>query len=521
MHYLLALFGGVLVALGLPPLSLWPLVFAGLACYIVASERAPSRPRMQFVLGLLFAWGWLAPAMGWMWQLVPGGFVVAPLLFAVLHGVAAVVASAINQRASSRHIHQTPSRTANFATRAAAHVLVECLRFVTPFGGVPLAGLALSVADTRLAQLVRLVGPLGLALWIFLFAGVWAELWMRRREIGWRSRRPVLMVLTALVVLQGVAQLAPRGRDTGETLRIAVVQGGGPQGVLAVNSNPRDVIDRHLAATALLNPSDRLDLVVWPENAIDVRDFTTSKVRDEIVTEVQRIGAPFAVGVTEDAGAAFTNAQILIDRDGIEQSRYDKVRRVPYGEYIPLRGLLAGLGAPVDRIPRDAVAGTTPAVLMVPHGNSNVSLAVAISWEIFFSGRVNDGVSAGGQVVLNPTNGSSYTGEILQQQQVATSQLRALESGRFVVQAATTGYSLIVDADGRVLQRIPIGQQAVIFADVPLRSGQTLYSRFGYAQFGDLPLVIMLIAFVACVAWRSRKTGLHINHPPHQVGSAE
>ncbi|MDP4973749.1 MAG: hypothetical protein NWP78_03715, partial [Ilumatobacteraceae bacterium] len=83
---------------------------------------------------------------------------------------------------------------------------------------------------------------------------------------------------------------------------------------------------------------------------------------------------------------------------------------------------------------------------------------------IFFSGRVNDGVSAGGQVVLNPTNGSSYTGEILQQQQVATSQLRALESGRFVVQAATTGYSLIVDADGRVLQRIPIGQQAVIFA---------------------------------------------------------
>jgi apolipoprotein N-acyltransferase len=90
-----------------------------------------------------------------------------------------------------------------------------------------------------------------------------------------------------------------------------------------------------------------------------------------------------------------------------------------------------------------------------------------------------------------------------------------------VVQAATTGYSLIVDADGRVLQRIPIGQQAVIFADVPLRSGQTLYSRFGYSQFGDLPLVILLIAFVAGMAWRSRKIGLHKNHPPHQVGSTE
>ena len=118
MHYLLALFGGVLVALGLPPLSLWPLVFAGLACYIVASERAPSRPRVQFLLGLLFAWGWLAPAMGWMWQLVPGGFVVAPLLFAIMHGVAAVVASAINQRASSRHLHQAPSRPITPADQA-------------------------------------------------------------------------------------------------------------------------------------------------------------------------------------------------------------------------------------------------------------------------------------------------------------------------------------------------------------------------------------------------------------------
>ena len=66
-------------------------------------------------------------------------------------------------------------------------------------------------------------------------------------------------------------------------------------------------------------------------------------------------------------------------------------------------------------------------------------LAVVISWEVFFGGRARDGVKHGGQVLLNPTNGASYTGTIVQTQQVASSRLRAIETGRWVVQAAPTG----------------------------------------------------------------------------------
>jgi apolipoprotein N-acyltransferase len=276
---------------------------------------------------------------------------------------------------------------------------------------------------------------------------------------------------------------------------------------LAINSNPRDVTDRHLAATALLNKDQGLDLVVWPENAIDVDDFTTSSARSVLTQEAIRIDAPIAVGVTEDAGRAFTNAQILLSTSGDEASRYDKVRRVPYGEYIPLRSLLASLGAPVDRIPRDAAAGTERAVLTMPHNGQNVPLAVAISWEVFFSDRVNDGVSMGGQLVINPTNGSSYTGEILQQQQVATSQLRALESGRYLVQAATTGYTVFIDHKGHVLQRIPVGEQAVIFADVPLRTGRTLFSHTG-----TWPVVLALFVVIGVLVRRARS--------PHSLRSS-
>ena len=508
---MLALLGGVLVAVGIPPFGVWPAMFVGAACYIVATQRSTNGSGSAFLLGFLFAWGWFAPALGWMWHLVPGGFVVAPLLFALMHGVAGLIASRLAPREKS-------TLTQRIMVLALAHTLAECLRFVAPFGGVPLAGMALGVADTRLAHLVRVVGPLGVSLWVFLAGGVVAELWLRRREFGWKTRQSALTMLVALVVAQAGGYIAPSGRDIGASLRIAAVQGGGPQGVLAINSNSRDVIDRHLEATTLLDTNSTIatspglaadsasaaprdiDLVVWPENTIDVRDFSVSKVRRELVAEARRIDAPFAVGVTEDAGNNFTNAQIVMTTDGAETSRYDKVRRVPYGEYVPLRSLLESLGAPVNRIPRDAVAGSATAVIEVPRGSEIVPLAVAISWEVFFSARALEGVNAGGQVLLNPTNGSSYTGEILQQQQVATSQLRALETGRWVVQAATTGYSMFVDHDGHILDRIPIGKQAVIVRDIPLRTGRTVYS-----YLGDTVIAIALLLTLVGVTWRTRR----------------
>jgi len=492
--FALALLGGALVALSIPPYSLWPLGILGIACFFVAAERVAARASAQFAVGTAFAWAWLAPGMGWMWQLVPGGFVVAPLLFAVWHGIASVVASRLVPRS------HTPST--RLLVRAATHSLVECVRFYAPFGGVPLATTGLGVADTRLAGLARVAGALGVSLWLFVAAGVVGALWLTRREFGWRARRGVLITVAVLVSVQALAAFAPRGDDSGRTMRVAAVQGGGPQAVLAIDSNPREVTARHLAATRLLDADDKIDLVVWPENVIDVPEFATSNIRDDIAAEARRIGAPFVVGVTEDAGDNFTNAQIVVLPDASVSGRYDKVLRVPYGEYIPLRGLLDSLGAPVDRIPRDAVAGTQPAYVDVSLPSRTERFAVAISWEVFFSRRVNEGVASGGGVVFNPTNGSSYTGEILQRQQVATSQLRAIESGRFVVQAATTGYSLVVDHEGHVLQRIPIGKQAVIFHDVAVRTGRTVYSRTGDA----LVVGVIVVIIVAGVSRRRRTT---------------
>jgi apolipoprotein N-acyltransferase len=125
---------------------------------------------------------------------------------------------------------------------------------------------------------------------------------------------------------------------------------------------------------------------------------------------------------------------------------------------------------------------------------------VVISWEVFFGGRVREGVQEGAQAVLNPTNGASYTGTIVQTQQVASSRLRAIESGRWVVQAAPTGFSAIIDDAGTVLQRSAISERTILVADVELRDGFTWYT-----DLGDAPFVGALIVVSAIAAWAGRR----------------
>ena len=179
--------------------------------------------------------------------------------------------------------------------------------------------------------------------------------------------------------------------------------------------------------------------------------------------------------------------------DGEQTSRYDKVRRVPFGEYVPLRGLLDALGAPVDQVPTNAVAGTAPAFIDLPDGTR---LGVVISWEVFFGGRAREGVKEGASALVNPTNGASYTGTIVQTQQVASSRLRAIETGRWLVQAAPTGFSEFVTPDGDVIDRTAVGEQAVIRHRIELRTGRTWY-----VGIGDGPYLVALGAVLVLARW--------------------
>ena len=474
-HAAISLGAGALVAASLPPWGWWPLAFVGIAVLdrLVADQPAGVR----FRRGALFSVGWLAPGMGWMWYLSAPGYMAAVALYAGLHGAALAI---------------IPAGRWRWLALPAALTVAEAIRFSFPFGGAPLASLAISQVAGPLAPLARIGGPL-LLTWATLMVGVALSMLWERRD--WRPA----FAIAPVAVLLAVAVVAPDGTPTGRTIEVAFVQGGGPQGTRASNTRARDVVERHLAATRTLAPGP--DLVVWPENVIDVARFETSVERDEVAAEAARLGVPIIVGITEDAVGedAFVNAQVVVLPDGTISSRYEKVRRVPFGEYMPMRGLLGALGAPVDEVPRDALAGTGPAYLDTPEGR----VAVVISWEVFFGGRARDGVGNGGLFLINPTNGSSYTGTVLQSQQVASSRLRSIETGRWEVQVSPTGFSAFITPDGDVLQRTGVSEQAVRTQDIELRDGSTIYVRIG-----DLPIVgLAALVLLACLIVVRRSPG--------------
>jgi apolipoprotein N-acyltransferase len=466
----LALGAGFLVALSMPPWGWWPLAFAGVVAFEVALGPEPG-PAARWWRGALFGFAWLGMGTGWMWQLTVPGYIAASIIFAAFHGLAALAA---------------PRGRWRVIGRPAAHALVEALRFSFPFGGVPLASLGISQAGGPFLPVVR-VGGVILVSWVVLqigFAiGALVESVPRRRP-DWLAFGGIAAV--SLVAL--LAAVAPRGTGTGMTYDIAAVQGGGEQGTSALEVPSSLVTERHVTATRAIAPDADLDMVLWPENVIDADRFDESEEYQQVAGQAARLGVPLVVGITDNApehADRFRNAQVVVTPTGAITARYDKVRRVPFGEYVPLRGILEALGAPVDRIADDAVPGADPAVLELPDGTR---LGVVISWEVFFGGRAREGVEHGAEVIVNPTNGASYTGTIVQTQQVASSRLRAVETGRWVVQAAPTGFSAFVAPDGEVVVRTAVSEQAVIRREVELRTGRTWY-----VALGDRPWIVLLV----------------------------
>ncbi len=289
-----AVAGGTLIAFSMPPWGFWPLAFVGVAVFERSLDDDLSR-RRRAVFGFAFGLPWMLLGLGWMWFLTAPGYLVASMLFAGLHAGAAALA---------------PSGPWRTVGRPAAHTLAEATRMFIPFGGVPLATLGISQASGPLLGMAR-VGGVVLVTWVvfqvgFALAGPAPAIpaLAARQRPGATGQPQGLVALLGVAVLVALTAIAPTGsnRDV-PPARVAAVQGGGVQGSSALDVPSASVTEAHLVATASIEPSDDLDLVVWPENGIDVNDmpFVDSDAFDAIVVQAARLGVPISAGVTIDS----------------------------------------------------------------------------------------------------------------------------------------------------------------------------------------------------------------------------
>lgn len=480
-----AVAAGIALTASLPPWGFWPMAFVGIA--LLDRLLAGVGWRSRLWRGSVVGWALFTPSILWISQLTAPGYVVAVLFFGGIVGAFCIL---------------VPPHAGRALGLVGAWVLCESLRTAWPFGGVPLSLLAVGQVAGPLASIARVGGVLAIA-------GATVALGVALSAAAGRHWVKATVITLAVLVLVAVAAVAPSGHPTGKEIDVALVQGGGPQGTRAINTDRRKVFERHIAASQEVPPG--MDLVLWPENVVD----TDAAVQDsEEGTELQELArqlrAPLAVGTVEGVDDEhFRNSQQVLDAEGNWGDRYVKVQRVPFGEWVPFRSMIEKV-APDTLAARDATVSHQSGLL---HTDA-APLATAISWEVFFGHRARSAVRAGGQLLYNPTNGSTYTGTFVQTQQVASSRLRAIENGRWLVQVAPTGFSAFISPTGEVYQRTGTRERAVeVRRNLPLRTGFTWYTQHGDAPPRIAAVLLLVAAWALDRHYRHRHLGEAVTPP--------
>jgi apolipoprotein N-acyltransferase len=486
---------GVLLALSLPPWGWWPLGVVGAA--LLYWRLAGLSWRARIWSGWLAGLGCYAIGLFWARAFNWYGAVVLILVEALFFAAAAVA---------------TPPRRGRALAFVGACTLAEAVRMTWPFGGLPLGGVFLGQARGPLVQLARLGGPL------LITAGVWAggvvvatagtALWIRvararasqtdaqrdgqtDRQSGSPRLIGTLVITAGIIVLAVVGLVAPDGGAPLRSVRVAMVQGGGQRGLSKEQTSATSVFAAQLAATftvAKAHPSPAL--VLWPEDVVALGRLLAGSPQGALLSRLARqLQTTLVVGVTEPASTtSFRNEVVAWGPSGHIVGVFEKVHRVPFGEYVPLRSFFSHF-ADLSGVPVDAVPGHGTGLMRTPAA----PLGLLVSFEIFYAGRSHESVRAGAQLLAVPTNTSSYSSSQVPTQEIAAAIVQAVETGRDLVQAAPTGFSAAVTQRGVVVQRSALGRRQVLFATVALRSGFTPYDHWG-----DLPvLVLALVALLA------------------------
>jgi apolipoprotein N-acyltransferase len=469
-----------------PPFGWWPLAWLGFAGIAFLLPGQPVRPRI--LLGLGTGVGQFLMGLWWVQEFsIPGW--IALIVVSGLYTTLAVA------------LVPTGRRSSVAIGLPVAMMAAEWARDRFPLGGFPLGEVALGQVASPLAPTLRLGGSLLLTgmtalCGVALAAIVEAVLDWRSTRSPWSSGLPVRvlarrrtwaafgLVAVALAVVAG-AEVSPSGAGGRlPAMKVALVQGGGPRGTRAINTDPELIVQRQVAASARLQPP--LDLVVWPEGVLQTAADTAA-----VSALARQVHATVLSGAVRDVGTTrYVNEVVAWGPDGKVAGRYQKHHLVPFGEYIPGRSLLKHVFN-LANVPLDGIPGPGPGILHSTAG----PLGLLISYEVFFDHLARQDVRAGGQVLVVPTNTASYRGTQVPTQELAASRMRARETGRWVLQVTPTGYTAVVAPGGQVDQRTSLSEPAVLLATVPRESGQT-----PYVVLGDTPFVIAACLLLG-LAW--------------------
>ncbi|MFJ9772495.1 apolipoprotein N-acyltransferase [Kitasatospora sp. NPDC101157] len=494
----LAALAGLLLALAFPPYDLWPLSLLGVAALSLLTRDRTFRQGAW--TGFAFGFPFFLMLLSWLrvvgWDATVGLSVIEALFLALLGG-----ALALTSRLPGRPLWA-----------AALWVTQEWARDRLPLGGFPWGRLAFANTATPYTPLAA-IGGAPLVTFAVALSGTllaWAALRLRgpgrARGSGLRAAAPAVLGAVAALL---VGYLVPVPTAANDTVKVAIVQGNVPNPGMDFLGRPMMVLNNHASATERLaadiqaGKRPRPDVVIWPENSSDLDPFSDPLARQRIDEAVKAVGVPTLVGTLVDGPDAqhVQNEGIVWDPVTGPGASYTKQHPVPFGEYVPFRAELMKVITRLQRVARDFYPGDHNGVMQL----GPAKIGDVICFEVAYDEIVRDTVDSGARVLVVQTNNATYAKTGQPEQQLAMSRLRAVEHGRAVLIAATSGISAVIAPDGTVEQRTAELTPAELSATVPLRDGTTVADRVGALPEWTLAIGGLLACGAALLVGRRRK----------------
>ena len=352
-----------------------------------------------------------------------------------------------------------------------ALLATEELRSVFPFGGFSWMRISFSQADAPYASVIAVGGALLLSAWVLAIAALLARF---RRSFA----IPLLLIIVAPLLLNN-------SYSSQERISFVGIQGNTPSVGLTFNDRAEAVFNLHLEESKKAE-LDGVDVIIWPENAIDVDPYAKVRVRSSLESLTSSLNVPLIAGAITRQSGQLENVSLMYNESGEVVSYYSKQYLTPFGEYIPLRSV-ARLVSPYV----DDVADFSVGERVDNHFVKSFELAPVICYELLSDSLVQSAARSS-EAIIAQTNSATFAGTSESAQQLTITRLRAIENAREIVSVSTVGISAHIGINGEVLSRTQENVSAELLGDVRSNTSRTIANNLG----GFAPALVLFLSIL-------------------------
>ena len=460
---MVAAFAGVLFAFSFEPIGFWFLAPISYAIFLRICQKGVNLYRSAFLFGFISS----AITLWWAGKYVG----LLPLAFlALLHGLFYLPLGFLGRY------------TTNVLWFIPALLATEEVRSRFPFGGFSWMRIAFSQADAPYASVISIGGALLLSAWVLAISTMIAT--FRKKLV-----LPILLMIVLPLFFNNTHSSVNRISFIG-------IQGNTPSVGPTFNDRAEAVFNLHVTETRKV-AADTADVMIWPENAIDVDPFANTRVKTSIESLTSELKTPLITGAITRQSGQLENVSLMYNESGEVVSYYSKQYLTPFGEYMPLRSLARIVSPYVDDVIDFNVGDRVE-----NHVVKGLILAPVICYELLSDSLVQSAAKSSNALVVQ-TNSATFADTSESAQQLNITRLRAIENAREIVSVSTIGISAHIGVNGEILSRTDENVSAQLSGDLQSSSNRTLANLLGEFAPGIVLLISLLFPFTLRIV-RSR-----------------